>query len=240
MLERRLRVALAVEQVCDLAHLRVHARGRDNSGRGTVSDAATGEDHVGAVADRRFFGDLGLSVFLRGNRFAGQSRFLGFQARRTEQARIRRDEISRFQLDDVADNEVGRCDELLLAITDDARVRSGHVFQRVKRLLRLALLQNAHDGVDDDDQQNQCWFKKFLGVSLIAGDHKRHDGRRDQNQDHHVLELIEKTHEVGFFLFLPQTVCAVLCKAFGGFRSRQPERGVAVQYCENVGTRLVV
>ena len=82
--------------------------------------------------------------------------------------------------------------------------------ERVQRLLRLALLHHAHDGVQDDNQQDQCRFEEFLRVAFHTGDDKRNDGSDDQNQDHYILELIEKALQIGLFLLFAQLVLSVL------------------------------
>ena len=99
-------------------------------------------------------------------------------------------------MDDVAGDQLGGVDHILLAVPDDSGMGSRQIFQRLQSLFRLALLHDAHNGIEYDNQQDQHRLKEFLGLSLDAGNGKGNSCRRQQDQDHHILELGQKALEV--------------------------------------------
>ena len=87
---------------------------------------------------------------------------------------------------------------------------SGEIFQGVQGLFRLALLHDAHYSVENDNQQDQKRLKKFLGLAFHAGDDKGNCRRSQQNQNHDILKLGQKTLKISFFLFFRQFILAKL------------------------------
>ena len=100
-------------------------------------------------------------------------------------------------------------------------MRRGQALERIERSFRLALLQNAHDGVENHDEQNQAWLEKRFRVALNPRDDKRHDCRRDEDQDHHILELIQKSLQIRFLLLFLKNICAVFLKTLFRFSCGQ-------------------
>ena len=149
-----------------------------------------------------------------------------------EQAGVGGDEITGLQLDDVAGDEVGGVDHQLLTVADHAGVGSRHILQGVQSLLRLTLLVHAHDGVEDNDEQDEGRLKQLAPV-LLGDDHREgHHGGGDEDEDHDVLELVDEALEGGLLLLLAETVLAVLGLLLGGLRGRQTRFGVGVQLGE--------
>ena len=52
-------------------------------------------------------------------------------------------------------------------------------------------------------------FKKLLRLSFYTGDHKRDHCRRDQDQDHHIFELLRKFLQIRLFLLFLQFVLVI-------------------------------
>ena len=230
---------------CDLAHLRLHARSRDDRRRRAVGDGTARKDHVVPVADGGVLRDFGKGVLFRRHALARQRGLLRLQVGTPEKAGVGGDEVARFEDDDVARDELGRLHELLLAVTDDARVRRGHIFERFERLFRLALLHQPHDGVEDDDEDDERGLDKLDGILLpldhLIADDAEGDARRDQeDDDHHVLELFKKADDEGLFLPFVQFVLAVLRPACGDLFCRKPVLRVRFQFGEHFACGPVV
>ena len=195
-LQRGARLLLAREKVCDLAHLRLHARAGDNRRRRAVGDGAARKDHVGAVADGRVLLHLRRGVLLRRHALARERGLFRLQVGALQEPCIGGDKVARFQKDDVAGHQLGRLNDLLLAVADDARVRGGHVLERLQRLFRLALLHEPHDRVEHDDKDDERRLDKLDGTFLMRDKHlitddAERDARRDeQDDDHDILELL--------------------------------------------------
>ena len=213
LLKGRLGFVFAVEQVGDLAHFGVHT-GRGNDGKcGTVGDGAAGEDHVGTVTDGSVFRYDHIRILFGGNGFAGQSGFLALEADAADEPRIGRDKVARLQPDNIAGNQLRGFDDFFLTVADDAGMGCGQTFERIQRLFGLAFLHHAHDGVEDHDQQDQQRLKELLRVALHTGNDKGDRSGGQQNQDHYILELIQKTLPVSFLLLFLQLVFSVLIQA---------------------------
>ena len=88
-------------------------------------------------------------------------------------------------------------------------MRCGQALECIQRFFGFRLLHDTHNGVENDDEQNEQRFKKFLGIALGDRNDERNDGGGDQNQNHRVTELVDEAPEHGFLLFLLQTVFAV-------------------------------
>ena len=109
----------------------------------------------------------------------------------------------------------------------------GHVFQRVQRLFGLALLHHAHHGVQDDDQQDQHRLEELLRLALHAGDGEGNDRRSDQDEDHHILELIGKALQIGFLFLFLQLVFAVLGEALLRLLGSKPLLQIGIQLTDD-------
>ena len=92
----------------------------------------------------------------------------------------------------------------------------GHAFQGIQGFFRLGLLHHAQHGVEHNDQQDEQRLKEFHGVVAKAGHHKAHCRGQQQNDDHGVLELLQKALQVGLLLLFSQLVFPILPKALLG------------------------
>ena len=93
-------------------------------------------------------------------------------------------------------------------------MRSRHILQSIQCFLRLTFLIDTHDGVQDDDQQNQSRLEQLTPIFFDADHGKGNDGGCDQNQDHHILKLIQKTLERCLFLLFTELVLTILLTAY--------------------------
>ena len=92
---------------------------------------------------------------------------------------------------------------------------SGHIFERFERFFRLALLHEAHDGIQNDDKDDEGGLHELDGALLprheylIADDAEGNARRDEQDDDHHVLELFKEADEHTLFLLLGELVLSV-------------------------------
>ena len=96
-----------------------------------------------------------------------------------------------------------------------------HVLQGIQGFFRLAFLINAHNGVQNHNQNDKRGLKKLAPVLLHTDHHKGNDGGGDENQDHDVLELIHKALKIGLFLLFFQFIGTVFFLQFGDALRRQ-------------------
>ena len=77
-LERSLPFFLIFQKIGNFAHFSVHTSGGNHCGGGTISNAATGKDHIIAISQRGILIDNRPCVLFRRNRFASQRGFFAF------------------------------------------------------------------------------------------------------------------------------------------------------------------
>ena len=157
-----------------------------------------------------------------------------------EQAGIGGDEVTCLQLDDVTGDEGGGVDHRLLAVADDAGVGRGHILQSIQGLLCLTLLVHAHDGVEDDDEQDERGLKQLAPVLLGDDHHEGYDGGGDEDQDHDVLELVDEALEGGLLLLFSETVLTEFGLQLGDLGRGQTRFGVGVQLGDQLFPILTV
>ena len=240
LLQGSLGIGLAIQQIGDLAHFRVHTGGSDHRSSRTVGNGAAGEDHIGPVADGRIFCHFGFRILFAGNGLTGQCRLLGFKARALEQTAVRRHKVAGFQTDDIAGNQLRCINDRFLTVPDHTGMGSGHIFQRIQRLFRFTLLIDTHDRIQNDDQQNQSRLEQLAPVLFHANHHKGNDGCCDQDQDHHILELIQKTLEGGFLFLFTELVFSVAFQPCCDLGSGQSGCRINSQLIQNLSLRLTV
>ncbi len=199
LLQGRLGIGFTFQKICDFAHFGIHAGGAYHGGTGAVGDGAAGKDHIGPVTDGGFIGQRGIGILFSRNGFAGQGAFFAFEAAALKQAGIGRHKIAGFQADDIAGHQQTGINDAFFSVPNHPCMGGRQVFQCIQRFFGLAFLHHAHDGVEDDDQKNQCGFKKLAPVFLCNHHRKGNDGGGNKDENHHILELIQKTLEHGFF-----------------------------------------
>ena len=234
LLQRGCALFLAVQQVCNLAHLGFHTGGGNNGQSRTVGNAATGENHIGTVTNGGIFIHHNGGILFRRHGFASQRSFLRLEAGATKQTGICRNKVTGFQLNDVAGHQSGGIDHLFHTVTDHTGMGCGHIFQGIQGFFSLALLIHTHYGVQDHDQNDQAGFKQFSPI-LLDHDHRQRDhGCDHQNDDHGILELVKETLERGLLLFLTQLVFAVLAQLLSSLLFRQATGHIRLQLLNHV------
>ena len=107
-----------------------------------------------------------------------------------------------------------------LPLAQHARGGRGHIFERFERVGGLLFLHDADRRVERNDDEDD----DALGEALPV--HKVHDqgkGRRgDEDEHHHVCELLPDHPPDGLSLFLAQVVRTVGSEALGGLGIAQP------------------
>ena len=116
-----------------------------------------------------------------------------------------------------------------LAAAAHARVRRCHLLQRVERGLGAALLVEAEDRVEDDDEQDGDGVAEAREEALLAvgrePDDDRDGRRREQRQDERVGELVEEPRDGALARRLGQAILPVASESRSHFFVRQPLRG---------------
>ena len=194
----------------DLAHLRAHARVGDHARASAVCDGAAGIRHVGAVAEGGVRRDDLFRVLFRGHALARERGFLDLERRGRDEAHIRGDDVARFQLDDVAGDDLLTCEMPPLAVAQHLGKCLVHILQGFHGVLRLVLLDDADDRVQDDDEQDDAGVDELAVLSLHEGDDRGDYRRHDEHDDHDVLELLQELDDQALFLRLFERVLAVL------------------------------
>ena len=151
--------------------------------------------------------------------FARERRLLDLEAGVLDQAAVGRHGVARFKQHDVADDQFLAAHGDDLAVAQHARGRRGHLLQRLDRLLRLVLLVDAEDGVDDDDRQDDDHVRKALAL-----DDREHTGdrcRNEQDEDHGILHLLEEADDQRRFLRLGKFVGPIFPEPVSSLLSRK-------------------
>ena len=197
-----------------MSHLRIHTGGCHDSPAASVSHAAAGINHIGPISQRSVFLYLKRSVLFTGNRFPCKRGFLRFQAGRFYQSGIGRYIITGFHKNNIPRHHLHGIDYHFLAVTDNPGMRRRHALKGLHGLFRLTFLHHSHDGVENNNKQNQKRFKKFRCFMSVARHNKRNDSRSDQNKYHHILKLLKKTLQIRFLFLSPQLVRAIFPETF--------------------------
>ena len=137
-----------------------------------------------------------------------------------DRAKVGRHDPSGFQQHEVADHHVCARDGRRGAVAHDARPRGRHGPQSLDGLLGAVPLDDADGGVQHDDHQDR---DRVDGVADDAGDHCR----GEQQEDHHVLELLDHHVPEAATGLLGQLVRAVGDQSIAGLVPGQPGGRVA-------------
>ena len=177
----------ALDEAADPADLGLGTRRYHHTGPLARGYQRSGECHAQKIAEGGARRDR-LLLFLRYDRFAGQHGFLDEQATRAGQAQVGGHAVPRLEPHEVAGHEIGNRDAHAPAVAQDAGVRRDHLADRVQRLLRLAFLNEADDGIDQDDGDDHH------RIDVVA-DQSGRDRRRQEEVDQRVVELPQEPPE---------------------------------------------
>ena len=97
--------------------------------------------------------------------FSRQSSLFGLHAVRFDDTAVRRHSVARFQNDNIANHNILAFDNRDLPVAENLAGCGCHFHERLHSSLSLALLNQTHDGIDNDNDQNnqnirkitECW-----------------------------------------------------------------------------------
>ena len=214
MLQRCLSFFLAVQKVGNLAHLRVHPDSSDNGCTGSISDTAAGENHITSVSESCSLINNQIRIFFRRNRFPCKSRFFDLQAGTLQKSCVSGNKISSLQSDDISGYELSGFYQLFFSVSQDFSMGCRQIFKSIQSFFCFTFLHHTHDGIDYDDDQDQNRLEKFLQFSFHTGNDKRYNCRKNQDENHNIFKLIQKTLKIRFLFLFTKFVFTVLCLHF--------------------------
>ena len=236
LLQRRLLLLRPGQDAGDLAHLRVHAGGGDHHAAPAVGHGGAHIGHVAAVAQGHLAGK-GLRGLGGGDAFAGEGGLLNLQGGTGQQPSVGGDRVPGLQQDDIAGYQAAALQLRDGAAPQDLAGGGGHGLQSLDGGLGLALLDHAQNGVQQHHRQDDQHLGEGL-MGQVVGD-GGHGGGGHEDQQHGVLQLLQKTLKQGGLGGLPQTVGAVLPQA--GLRLPAGKAGLGgVQVLQDLPGGLVV
>ena len=215
------------DHAVDAAELGIGAGGDDHAGAAPGGDQRAGVGHAEAVADAGVRGDR-VGVLVRWHRLAGQRRLLDAQVDGLDQAQVGRYAVARAQAHDVARHQVVGLDLGPLTVAPGMGMHREHLADAGERLLGLALLDEADDGVDDHHAEDDA------GVDPVAeggGDRRG----AEQHVDEHVVEVLEEALQQPVPGRLGQAVGADLGEAARGLVRGQARRAAVQRRQDLVG-----
>ena len=218
LLQRRafLRARL-FNQTGDAAQLGVHRRGHDDGLARARRDAGAHEHHVLAVAERDVVLLQSRGLLRHRLRLAGQRGLDALERGRLQEPGIGRDQVAGFQREDVTGDDSRGRNRSDLPIASHLGLGRGQLLERRDGLLRVELLVEADDGVEDDDGEDGDGVHHF---AQHAGD----DTGRDENPDDEALELAEENLQRADALAFLQLVRAIGREALRRFLRRESGR----------------
>ncbi len=222
-LQRRRLLPDALDQAGDAAELGLHA-GLDDQGPGLAGDDRRPHvEDVGPFGQGDFLlleGDVGLGDR---RRLPGQAGFLDGEVRGVpDDPAVGRDVVAGLDLDEIAGDELAGRDEEGRTAADGLGAGRGQAPQSGQALLGPVFLDQAEDGVEDDDGQDGHGVHPFL-------EEARDQGGGDEDADHEALELVEEDGQGAPALLLLELVRAEGGQLAGRGLRRQARLQVRLQ-----------
>ncbi len=217
LLERRRLFPRFGEGAGNLAHFRLHAGRRHHALAAPVDHVAAHVGHVEPVAERNLLAagcGKRLRRFFDGDGLARQGRFVDFQVGHPEQPHIRRNGVPRLQQNHVPRHQRVGIDLLNSAAPPHFRAGRRHGLKGLDGFFGFALLHDAQDGVQHNDQ------KDHGHVHHLADDPGK-DGRHDQDDNHRVGHLLEEPARQALLLGVRKPVGTEALPSAGGFLPRK-------------------
>mmetsp|Transcript_24749 Transcript_24749/g.59665 ORF Transcript_24749/g.59665 Transcript_24749/m.59665 type:complete len:432 (+) Transcript_24749:2089-3384(+) len=221
-----------LDRELDLSYFRLHANVRDDADGDPSHHRGGSEHHVGlGLHDEVVVCHLRRLRILRDRLgFARELALIDAQRRGLElhDARVGRDAIPHLHLDDVPRDDIPAVDGPHLPVSHDARGLGLELLERIQCGLGVGLLPHAHDGVQDEDDEDDDGFDVgeyplLVGVLsrvVEVGEGEGDDGGGEQDLHEGVVELLEdELPEGGGVLlveFVPAVDEALLLDLFGG------------------------
>jgi len=227
LLQRRIRLVVALEHFGDAADLRLHAGGDDQPAPAPIGDHAAHEGHVAPVAQGCIRRQDVRRPLLHRHRFPGQRRLVDGQVEAFDKSHVSRDVVAGVQKDDVPGDNLPAGDDPDPAFSHNMSLRRSHLLEGAQGRFRAALLDDTQYRIQGDDgNDGQSVYIAFTGVGADdCGDDRRHD----QQDDDKAVELLPEHLQEGRRRLLPQLVRPVLDQALAGLVLGQTAGGVACQ-----------
>ena len=217
LLERRLFLRLLLDEAGDLPELGCHPGLDDDRLPAASFDRGPHEHHVLPVADEGVARQR-LDRLDDRLRFPRERGLVEAEAGGLEEARIRRDAVSRGQDRDVAGDELAGRDGHDPALAEYVGLRRGEALEGLQGPLGPVLLDEAEDRVHDHDRHDQDRVIEVREFPLQGAEDGRNDRRDDEDDHEDVDELGEQD---------PPRADARRPHEFVGTDSSQPTGGVA-------------
>ena len=165
-------------------------------------DQRAGKRHAAAVTDAGI-GRHRVAVLVGWDRLAGEGGLFDAQVGGLDQAQVGRHAVAGAQAHDVARDQGVGVDRVPAPVAAHLRVQRQHLADALERLLGLAFLDEADDGVDDDHAEDHAGVDP---VTEYGG-----DGRcGEQYIDQHIVEVLEEALEHAFLRWCRKPVGAKL------------------------------
>ena len=185
-LQGGVRVVLAVQHPGDLAHLGVHPGGHHHAHAPAIGHDGRAVGHVAPVAQGAVLGQKVLRLLLSGDGLAGDGGLLHLQVGGVYEAQVRRDHIPVAQEHHVAHHQLGGGDHALLPLAQHPGGGGAHPPQGLQGGLGLFLLNNADDGIDNDNGEDH---RRLCPLPQEGG-----EGRRPHQDQHHGVQDLGLEH----------------------------------------------
>ncbi len=189
------------QQPADPAHLGGDTRRHHDAQPLTADHQRATEGHAAAFGQLRPDGNR-VGMFFHRRRFAGEHRFLNAQPMALQKPQIGRDPIPGFQQHDVPGHQGLDFHPASPAVTQHRRVRCQQLLDGGQRPLGTMLLNQADDGIDDDDGKDD---RRIHDMAEQCRDQRR----TQQHVDQHVVELGQELPGQAALRGRRQPVCPV-------------------------------
>ena len=216
----------AAQQRADPADLGLKAGGHHDAGALARRHHGSRIGHAPSVSEGGVLLDGGLGLG-GSHRFTREGCLVDQERAGLEQPEIGGDAVSGFDEDNVAGHDLAGGDARAAPVAQHVGARRDHAADGVERVLGLALLDEADNGIDEDHGDDDGRIDE---VSEAPGRHRA----RQEEVDQRVVELGEEAEQRPAGGRGRKLVAAVACKALRRFAGGQSGRG-AGEAGENFG-----
>ena len=137
----------------DMTQFRRFSGGDHHAKSSPGANGGAREQQVFAIAQRQF-ASQGLCRFVHNGGFAGQDGLFNPQIMGLHDAKIGGNTVTRAQYHDIADDQIGSRDRLMLSVTDHDGGCGEHIADAFQRFFRVVFLNMANQGVDHRDAED--------------------------------------------------------------------------------------
>ena len=138
-----------------------------------------------------------------------------------ENSAVGRNGVACFKENDISDNNILALENNNLAVTQNLRRCRCHLHESVHRSLRLALLNETHYRVNDNNNKDNKNVGKLTNRRLSAGFNNCHNAlngcRNKKHDNHRIGKRVNKFSEQAFLFGFLEFVLTVFLKSFCRF-----------------------